>query len=193
MDFVTSADGTGIATHTTGEGPAVVIVNGALSRAQDAAEIAEAFAAAGLRAITYDRRARGDSGDTPPAAPEREVEDLAAVIASAGAEAVVLGHSSGAVLALFAAGAGVPISHLFLSEPPFSFGEDEPAADLASRLQSLVDEGESGEAVVTFQREGVGLPDEFIEQFRASPAFEATAPLGQSPRRRRRCSACGCR
>lgn len=180
MDHVTSADGTRIATHSVGEGPAVVIVNGALSRAQDAAAIAEAFAEAGLRAITYDRRARGASGETPPAAPEREVEDLAAVIASVGGEAAVLGHSSGAVLALFAAGAGGPISRLFLSEPPFRFGEDEPASDLASRLQALVDDGHPEEAVVAFQREGVGLPDEVIEQFRASPAFAATARLGQS-------------
>ena len=74
--MITSADGTRIAAHTTGDGPAIVIVNGALSRAQDAAEIAAAMADAGLRAITYDRRARGDSGHTPPAAPEREADIL---------------------------------------------------------------------------------------------------------------------
>ncbi|MGP6178646.1 alpha/beta fold hydrolase [Microbacterium sp. A196] len=180
MDMITSADGTPIATHSTGAGPAIVIVNGALSRAEDAADIAQAMADAGLRAITYDRRARGDSGDTPPAAPERELEDLAAVVAAAGADTAVLGHSSGAVLALYAAGEGVPMTHLFLSEPPFSFGEDDPAPDLAERLQAFVDDGHPDEAVITFQREGVGLPEEFIEQFRASPAFAATAPLGQS-------------
>lgn len=187
MNLVTSADGTLIATHSTGEGPAVVIVNGALSQAQDAAEIARAMADAGLRAITYDRRARGESGDTPPADPHREVEDLAAVIAAAaetgteaGAGAAVLGHSSGAILALFAAGEGVPMAHLFLSEPPFRFGEGDPAADLVDRLQAFVDEGHPEDAVITFQREAVGLPEEFIEQFRSSPAFAATAPLGQS-------------
>ncbi|WP_194420944.1 alpha/beta fold hydrolase [Microbacterium abyssi] len=187
MDIVTSADGTPIATHSVGSGPAIVIVNGALSRAKDAAEIARAMAAAGLRAITYDRRARGDSGETRPAAPEREVEDLAAVIAAAsetgteaGGGAAVLGHSSGAVLALFAAGEGVPMTHLFLSEPPFRFGEDDPAADLADRLQTMADEGRPGDAVVAFQREAVGLPDAAIEQFRTSPLFAETAPLGAS-------------
>lgn len=187
MDFVTSADGTRIAVHSFGAGPAVVIVGGALSRAQDAEALARALADAGMRAVTYDRRARGDSGDTPPAAPEREVEDLAAVIAAAsdtgteaGAAVAVLGHSSGAILALFAAGEGVPMTHLFLSEPPFRFGEGDPAPDLADRLQALVDGGHPEEAVITFQREGVGLPEEFIEQFRSSPAFTATAPLGRS-------------
>ena len=52
MDMVTSADGTRIAMHSVGEGPAIVIVNGALSRAQDAADIARAMADAGLRGIT---------------------------------------------------------------------------------------------------------------------------------------------
>ncbi|WP_406248216.1 alpha/beta fold hydrolase [Microbacterium sp. M] len=180
MEIVTSADGTPIATHTVGDGPTVVIVNGALSTARDAGGIAQAFADAGLRAVTYDRRARGDSGDASPAAPEREVEDLAAVIAASGSDAAVIGHSSGAVLALYAAGEGVPISRLFLSEPPFRFGEGDPSSDLAGQLQALVDEGRPSDAVVLFQREGVGLPDAFIEQFRASPAFEQVARLARS-------------
>jgi pimeloyl-ACP methyl ester carboxylesterase len=180
MEHVTSADGTLIAMHEVGGGPSVVIVNGALSTARDAAEIARAFADVGLRAITYDRRARGDSGDSETAAPEREVEDLAAVIAASGPDTAVIGHSSGAVLALFAAGRGVPMSRLCLSEPPLRFGEDEPAADLEERLQALVDDGHPEEAVVLFQREAVGLTEAFIEQFRASPAFDQIAPLGRS-------------
>ena len=180
MEIVTSADGTPIATRTTGSGPTVVIVNGALSTARDAQEIARAFADIGLRAVTYDRRARGDSGDAAPAEPLREVEDLAAVIAASGSEASVIGHSSGAVLALYAAGEGVPMTRLFLSEPPFRFGAGDPAPDLTERLQALIDDGRPGEAVVLFQREGVGLPEPFIEQFRASPAFDQVARLGRS-------------
>ncbi|MFB7249641.1 alpha/beta fold hydrolase [Microbacterium sp. NPDC056234] len=180
MEIVTSADGTPIATYTTGDGPTVVIVNGALSTARDAGEVARAFADAGMRAVTYDRRARGQSGDASPAEPLREVDDLAAVIAASGSDAAVIGHSSGAVLALYAAGEGVSTAHLFLSEPPFRFGEDDPASDLADRIQALVDDGRPGDAVVLFQREAVGLPDAFIEQFRASPAFGQVARLGRS-------------
>lgn len=180
MEHIQSADGTLIAFETVGEGPAVVIVNGAFSTAKDATAIATSVADAGFTAVTFDRRARGESGDTKPFAPEREAEDLAAVIAATGGSAAVVGHSSGAVLTLFAASLGVPITALFLSEPPFHFGEDEPPADLPERLQTLVDEGKREEAVLTFQREGIELPDQMIEQIRTSPMFAGLLPLAQS-------------
>jgi pimeloyl-ACP methyl ester carboxylesterase len=180
MHHTTSADGTRIAFSPAGHGPPVVVVGGAFSTAEAGAPLASALASAGLRGVTVDRRARGGSGDTAPYAPEREAEDLAAVIDAIGGEAVVLGHSSGAVLTLLAAAEGVPVSHLFLSEPPFRFGEAEPAPDLPERLQALVDEGRPEEAVTLFQREGVGLPDPVIDQIRVSPLFASLVPLAQS-------------
>lgn len=180
MDIVNSADGTPIAFEQVGDGPVVVIVNGALSQAVDAAPLASALAGAGFRGVTWDRRARGASGDRFGSTPEDEVADLAAVIGAVGGDAVVLGHSSGAVLALFAASLGVPIRALFLSEPPFRFGESEPAPGLAARLQELVDEGRHEDAVVTFQLEGVGLPEEMVEGFRASPQFAPLVLIAQS-------------
>ncbi|WP_243073507.1 alpha/beta fold hydrolase [Microbacterium sp. SS28] len=180
MHNVTSADGTSIAYDIVGEGPTVVVVNGALSTAADAAPLATALAEAGFRGVTWDRRARGSSGDARASAPEREAEDLAAVIDAVGGDAAVLGHSSGAILALFAASLGVPVRALFLSEPPFRFGVDEPAADLAQRLQGFVDDGHPDEAILTFQRESIGLPDAMIEAFRTSGLFESVVPLAQS-------------
>ena len=156
-----------------------MILNGAFSTARDAEGLAAALAERGFRAVTYDRRARGGSGDergSTPVDPAREVEDLrqrAALVAGAVLEI-------GAVLALFAASRGVPVRHLFLSEPPFHFGEGDPAADLVDRLQSAVDEGRGADAVTLFQREAVGLPDEDIEQIRESPLFDALVPLAQS-------------
>ncbi|MEZ3161436.1 alpha/beta hydrolase [Microbacterium sp. BWT-B31] len=180
MPSATSADGTLIAYHRYGEGPPVIIVNGAFSTAADAEPIADAFASAGLGAVTYDRRARHDSGDTRPYAPEREAEDLAAVIEAVGGAAAVLGHSSGAVVAWVAASVGVPVTRLFLSEPPLHFGQDEPAEDLPERLQAFVDEARPEQAVVTFQREGIGLPEQLIEQLRNTPMFAGLLPLAQS-------------
>ena len=182
MRTVTSADGTPIAYDQTGEGdgPVVVIINGAMSTAADAAGLAKALTDAGYRAVTWDRRARGSSGDARGSTPDREVEDLAAVIDAVGGDAAVLGHSSGAVLALVAASRGVPIRALFLSEPPLRFGVDEPADDLAERLQQYVDEGRPEEAIVTFQLENVGLPAEMVEQIRESDQFPALLPLAQS-------------
>lgn len=180
MTLATSADGTSIAFHEVGDGPAIIIVNGAFSTANDAAAIADAFAARGLRAVTYDRRARGDSGDTHPVDHHREVEDLSAVITAVGGEAIVIGHSSGAILGLFAASGGAPISGLYLSEPPFHFGQNDPDPALPERLQAMVDAGRPGDAVETFQREAVGLGDEVIAQIKASGMAEALEPLAQS-------------
>src|SRR3954471_1932380 len=104
--YTESDDSTRIAYHRSGSGRPVVFVGGALSTAAAAAPLAAAFAAAGLQAVTFDRRGRGGSGDTAPYAPERETEDLRAVIDAVGGSAVVLGHSSGAVLALLAAAEG---------------------------------------------------------------------------------------
>ncbi|WP_267626307.1 alpha/beta fold hydrolase [Gordonia sputi] len=180
MAHVTSEDGTPIAYDTIGTGPVVVVVNGAMSKASDAAPLAQALADAGFTGVVFDRRARGYSGDTRPYSPDRDAEDLAAVISATGGTAAVLGHSSGAILALFAASRGVPIDHLFLSEPPFRFGEDDPATDLPDRLQQMVDDGQRADAVTTFQLEGVGLPPAIVEQIRNSPMFDGLLAIAQS-------------
>lgn len=180
MELATSDDGTRIAFNVVGEGKPVLIVGGAFSTAEAGNPLAAALADAGFQGVTLDRRARGQSGDTTPFAPEREAEDLAAVIRAVGGEAAVLGHSSGAILALFAAGEGVPITHLFLSEPPFRFGVDEPAADLPERLQALIDGAKPEDAVTLFQREAVGLPDAVIEQIQQSPMFASLVEVAQS-------------
>ena len=175
-----SADGTRIAYRRVGSGRPVVIVGGALATAEASGPLAAALANADLQGVTYDRRGRGNSGDNAPYAPEREAEDLSAVIDAVGDATAVFGHSSGAVLSLFAASLGVPMTHLFLSEPPLRLGENEPPADLADRLQSLVDQGKNEEAVLLFLRENVGLPEAAIEGLRAGKEFAGITPLAQS-------------
>lgn len=180
MTIATSADGTPIAYSSRGDGRTVVIVNGALSTAADAAPLAQALAEAGFRAVTWDRRARGDSGDRTGPGPDDEVADLAAVISAAGGADAVLGHSSGAVLALYAASRGVATGALFLSEPPIDFDGSGHGPDLADRLQALVDDGRPDEAVATFQLDAVGLPREMVDAGRTNGMLAALAPLGQS-------------
>lgn len=180
METTRSADGTTIAFERTGEGPAVVIVGGAFSVAADGRAIAEALAGAGFSAVTVDRRARGSSGDRRGSTPDDEVSDLAAVVEAIGGDAIALGHSSGAILALYAASRGVPFRALFLSEPPFRFGVDEPDPLLAERLQAMVEAGDRADAVVTFQLEAVELPPAMVEQIRQSEQFAALLPLAQS-------------
>src|SRR5262252_2881019 len=118
METVKSADGTVIAYDRIGAGPALIVSVGAFCTRHTfvaPAELRQRFTV-----ITYDRRGRGDSGDTQPFAPEREYEDLAAVAAAAGPEPpFVFGHSSGAAIALRAAAAGVPLAAIAAYEAPF--------------------------------------------------------------------------
>ncbi len=139
VEHATSADGTRIGSARIGPGRPVVIVGGAFSTADAGRPLAAALANAGLQGVVVDRCGRGSSGDTAPYAPQREAEDLAAVLQAVGRDAAVLGHSSGAMLTLLAAAEGMDAAHLFLSEPPFRFWADEPDLRLPERLESLVD------------------------------------------------------
>lgn len=113
---VRSNDGTRIAFEHAGEGPAVILVGGALSSGlRSFPPIAELLAPR-FTAYRYDRRGRGDSGDTAPYAVEREVEDIEALIAETGGSAAVYGFSSGAVRAVEAATRGAAITGLILLE-----------------------------------------------------------------------------
>jgi pimeloyl-ACP methyl ester carboxylesterase len=180
MTTTTSTDGTAISFAATGEGRTVVIVSGALSTAADAAPLAQALTDAGFRAVVWERRARGASGDHPGSTPKDEVDDLAAVIDAAGGADAVLGHSSGAVLALYAAMRGVHTGALFLSEPPIDFDGSGFGDELPEKLQGLVDAGESEDAVASFQLDAIGLPAEMVDAARAGGQLAVLAPLAQS-------------
>jgi pimeloyl-ACP methyl ester carboxylesterase len=126
--------------------------------------------------IVYDRRGRGESGDTLPWSVEREVEDIAALIAAAGGSAHVFGISSGVVLALEAAARGLPITKLALYEPPFIVdGARSPVAeDFIPGLQQLLEEGNRDEVVKRFMRL-VGVPGVFIFLMRLFPSWRKLA------------------
>jgi pimeloyl-ACP methyl ester carboxylesterase len=140
MNTVTSGDGTTIAFDRSGEGPPLVLVGGALSDRLAAGSLTEALAPR-FTVIAYDRRGRGDSGDTAPYAVEREIEDLEALVAEAGGSAFVFGHSSGAALALEASARGLPATKLALYEPPFIVddGHEPLPDDYVERLARLAE------------------------------------------------------
>jgi pimeloyl-ACP methyl ester carboxylesterase len=161
MPTITSPDGTSIAYDRTGSGPPLVLIGGAFSYRRYPGQVKlAALLAAQFTVYNYDRRGRGDSGDTAPYAVEREIEDLAAVIGAAGGRAHVWGLSSGAVLALEAAAAGVPVSRLAVHEPPLVVdpADRRPPADLRQHTSGLIDGGRRGEAVRYFMTAGMGAP-----------------------------------
>jgi pimeloyl-ACP methyl ester carboxylesterase len=179
MHTVTSRDGTPIAFETAGHGHPLVFVTGAFNDHTTCADLAHELEDEHT-VITYDRRARGASGDTAPYAIDREVEDLTALIDRAGGSAAVFGYSSGAVLALRAAADGAAVTHLALYEAPFALARPRTPADLPDRLAALIEQGRPGDAVALFQTAGVGLPPEVVAQIRRSPMWPALEAIAQS-------------
>ena len=184
MEYTTSRDGTRIAYERAGAGPPAIIIGGALSDHTGGQGLA-AELVGDLTTIVYDRRSRGHSGDESPGiggAVEREVEDLAALVEVAGGRAILVGGSSGGVLALGATLHGLPVERLVLFEPPFAAEQFPPVAppDMPEQLTALLAEGRSGDVVELFLRRAVGLPDATVTAMKESPAWPAMQELAPS-------------
>ncbi len=181
MATVISKDGTSIAYDQVGQGPALILVDGALChRTFGPMGPLTALLSPHFTVFMYDRRGRGESGDTLPYAVEREVEDIDALIQAAGGSAFVYGTSSGAALALEAAASGLSINKLALYEPPLN-ADPEAMRRLAqyhADVKALLSAGRRGDAVVRFMT-FVGTPEDAITGMRQAPfwpVFEAVAP-----------------
>ncbi|MEO6826649.1 MAG: alpha/beta fold hydrolase [Microbacteriaceae bacterium] len=182
MPVVTSHDGTTLAFETTGSGPAVILVDGAMCFRESgpmrpiARQLVDHFTV-----YLYDRRGRGESGDTVPFAIDREIEDLDAIITATGGAACVLGISSGAALVLAAAArlGSERIDRIALFEPPYLSADGlSAAAAYTKELTTALAEGRNADAVGLFLQR-VGVPPEGIQAMRNAPtwkAMEALAP-----------------
>ncbi|WP_411148717.1 alpha/beta fold hydrolase [Streptomyces sp. A30] len=175
----TSRDGTSIAYQSTGAGPAVILVSGAMSTGATVAPLAVPLSDR-FTVVSYDRRGRGESGDTAPFAVEREVEDLAALIGAVGGEASLYGISSGGALVLHAAASGLPVRRVAVYETPYAVYEDgvKQWAEYTERLTEALAQDRRGDAVELFLRL-TGLAEEMIQGARQSPMWagmEALAP-----------------
>ena len=177
---VRSADGTSIAYSRRGSGPAVILVDGALCHRGMGpnARTAELLAERGFTTYAFDRRGRGESGDTRPYAVAREVEDVAALLDAAGGRAALFGISSGAALALEAAAVREGVTQVICFEPPFIVDGTKPAlaADFVDRLDAHVAAGRHGAAVRQFLGE-VGMPAPMIRLMALTPIWRKLAAI----------------
>jgi pimeloyl-ACP methyl ester carboxylesterase len=181
IETVGSADGTAIAYDRYGDGPAVIMVAGALGyRSFKGARQTATALSEHCTAINYDRRGRGDSGPAGPVSLEHEIEDIAALIEAAGGSASLCGFSSGAALALRAAAAGIGVEKVIAYEPPF---KTDPAAihpldDYGSKLDEIVATGHAMAAAKHFMRSAIGFPRPMVTVMSLLPMFKRFAANG---------------
>ena len=182
MNTLSSPDGTVIAYDQQGQGPALILVDGALTvhSSGSGSELAKLLAPH-FTVCGFDRRGRGESGDTLPYAVDREIDDIEALIDRAGGPAFLYGHSSGGPLAMrTAVRLGGKVRKLAMYEPPYNNdpGAQESWSRYLGQLSEALAEGRRGDAVALFMR-FVGTPAERIEGMRRAPfwpGMEAVAP-----------------
>lgn len=182
---VTSRDGTSIAVDVRGSGPALVYVSGAtcFRRFSPIVKDAKTFASA-FTVATYDRRGRGDSGDSAPWSLDRELDDLEAVIDALGGVALVYGHSSGAVIAWHAArrlGAKVRATLLYDASWVADDAEAGEYADLRTTVDDLLERGRKPAALRRFLV-GIGMPKPFVALLPLMPGYRTMADLAPTLR-----------
>lgn len=173
MNAVRSADGTNIAYSIQGQGPPLILVDGALcSRSFGPMPKLASLLSPQFTVVTYDRRGRGASGDTGPYAVEREVEDIEALITQAGGSAYLFGASSGGALALEAAKGSPAVGKVAVYEAPFTVDDTKAPLtdDLIAQLNDLVAAGRRGDAVKLFMR-FVGTPAIFTAVMPLTPVW----------------------
>jgi len=180
METTKSADGTVIAYDRTGDGPPLIVAVGAFCDRRSF--VPPENLTSRFTVYTYDRRGRGDSGDTQPYSPDREVEDLAAVVSAAvsgsGSAAYAFGHSSGGALVLRAAAQGVPLAAVASYEAPFVIpGTREVVQDPADRIREMVAAGRRGDAVRYWMTSVVAAPPQVVTMMEGSPAWPALQAL----------------
>ena len=176
--FVTSKDGTRIAYETAGDGRAALIVLGALNSRKSGTKLAKLLASK-FTAVSYDRRGRGDSADSASYAPEREVEDIAALIEAVGGPICLYGHSSGAALAMAAAvKLRKQVTRLAMYEAPYALdGTARKAAqEYHVALKQALSAGHNGDAVALFVR-SVGVSDQQVQAMRHMPMWKGLEKL----------------
>ena len=180
MAQVISKDGTKIVYDKAGQGPAVVLVEGATATRGSFEELANLLAP-NFTVYYYDRRGRGDSSDTLPYSLDKEIEDIEALIDEAGGSAYVYGISSGGALALEAASKlGSKVRKLAIYEVPYDESETGQAKwkEYKTILNESLKAGKNGDAITAFMKL-VDVPEEMLAGMKQSPYWpelEKVAP-----------------
>ncbi|UKA59553.1 alpha/beta fold hydrolase [Arthrobacter sp. FW306-2-2C-D06B] len=179
-EFAISKDGTRIGYDQYGEGPAVILVGGAMQfRGFDSntAEMAKLLAAKGFTVVNYDRRGRGESTEAPSFTLKDNIDDLATLIDIAGGQAALFGSSSGGSISLAAAAAGLPVTKLALWETPLSDELGSGGAEFFAGLQERIASGDNAGTIEYYMKD---MPPEWLAGAKNSPGWPIMLELGPS-------------
>lgn len=147
---VMSYDGTSIGYESFGDGPGVVLVQGAMGTARNFHQLALAMSDR-FKVYLPDRRGRGMSTRPYDAqhSIQNDVEDLRCLIEQTGAR-YLFGLSSGAMIVLESLRRGLPVERAAVYEPPFYLGG--MASHLIHRFNTQVEREQLDDALVTAMR-----------------------------------------
>jgi len=169
QEYAQSKDGTRIGYRRVGQGPAIVFVHGSLSRGSDWLGVANCMSHQ-FTSFLMDRRGHGHS---EPGATDycidREYDDVMAVLAAAGRDACLVGHSYGAICALGTA-LRSPVRKLVLYEPPLPVG-GLIAGEYFEPYCRAVDDGRMDDALEIGLKRFVEFPDAHVRKMRSSKAW----------------------
>jgi pimeloyl-ACP methyl ester carboxylesterase len=156
-EFTTSTDGTRIAFSREGSGPTIVLVDGAMCyREFGPAKPFTDELKGDFTVVSYDRRGRGESGDSSTYDVKLEIDDLTAVLDAVGGTPSVLGFSSGAGLAYRTAASGARIAKLAGYEAPWVGVRG--GRDYVADLDRLNEQGRGDKMVDYFMTKMIGAP-----------------------------------
>jgi pimeloyl-ACP methyl ester carboxylesterase len=178
MEKAISKDGTIIAYDKTGNGPALIVILGALNSRKSGSKLAKLLTSR-FTVITYDRRGRGNSTDTATYSPQCEVQDISALIDAVGEPVFLYGHSSGAALALEAAmKLSKKIAKLAIYEVPYAIDNNarNAANEYYKALKKLLIAGRNDDAVALFVQ-SVGVSDNQIQAMKRLPMWKGLVKL----------------
>ena len=165
VEHVASADRTRIAYRVSGGGDPVLLVHGSVTSGADWLFALPHLCRSESLVVTMDRRGRGDSGDGPDYAMEREAQDVLTVLDAVDGKLLV-GHSYGALCSILAAERTDRLRRLVLYEPPIAVR----GGDWLKSMDELVARGDLDAALEGFLR-SAGAPGEQFDAIRSSPAW----------------------
>jgi pimeloyl-ACP methyl ester carboxylesterase len=166
VEHVASTDGTPIAYRVSGSGDPVLLVHGSATSGADWLFVLPLLRER-FTVVTMDRRGRGDSGDGPDYAMEREAQDVLTVLDAVDGKLLV-GHSYGALCSILAAERTDRLRRLVLYEPPIAV----KGGDWLESMDELVARGDLDAALEGFLR-SAGAPGAQFDAIRSSPAWPA--------------------